>query len=68
METQDFNKELLDYIYGEMTGSDRGAFEEKLKNDPGLQAELDELTEVRKALDNLKDKEVMEPFSTWGKT
>ena len=68
METQDFNKELLDYLYGEMTGRERDAFEEKLKKDPVLQAELDELTEVRSELDNLKDKEVMEPFSIWAKT
>lgn len=67
METQNFNKELLDYLYGEMSGDDRAAFEEKLKKNHALKAELDELSEVRAELENLKDKEVMEPFSTWGK-
>lgn len=67
METQNFNKELLDYLYGEMSSDDRAAFEKKLKENHSLRAELDELSEVRAELENLKDKEVMEPFSTWGK-
>ena len=65
MENQDFNKELLEYIYGEMSASERKQFEEKLQNDSALQHEYKALSEVRGELENLKDKEVMEPFSTW---
>jgi len=68
METQDFNKELLDYLYGEMTADEKVEFERKLSEDSDLQKELDALNSVRQELDKLKDKEVMEPFSTWGKS
>lgn len=67
MENQDFNKELLDYIYGEMSTNEKKEFEIKLNNDSVLQNEYKELTEVRDVLENLKDKEVMEPFSAWAK-
>lgn len=67
METQDFNKELLDYLYGEMNARERKEFEAKLSDDKELQKELEELSSVRNELEKLTDKEVMEPFSTWGK-
>ena len=68
MDTQDFNKELLDYLYGEMSINEKKEFEEKLKEDSNLQKELDELSGVREELVNLRDKEVMEPFSTWSRS
>lgn len=68
MDNQDFNRELLDYLYGEMTPNEKKEFEQKLSESETLQNELRELTAVREELDSLKDKEVMEPFSTWGKT
>lgn len=68
METQDFNKELLDYLYGEMTADEKVEFEKKLSGDSDLQKELDALKSVRQELDKLKDKEVMEPFSAWEKS
>lgn len=67
MENQDFNKELLDYIYGEMSATEKKAFAQKLKEDSKLKSEYDELTSVREELGKLEDKEVMEPFSTWGR-
>lgn len=67
MENQDFNKELLDYIYGEMSANEKKEFEVKLKSDNELQSEYKALTEVRDELESLKDKEVMEPFSAWAK-
>lgn len=67
METQDFNKELMDYLYGEMTAEEKKNFEVKLANDSELQKEFKELSEVRSELDKLSDKEVMEPFSALGK-
>lgn len=68
MDNQDFNRDLLDYLYGEMTPNEKKEFEQKLSESEILQNELRELTTVREKLDSLKDKEVMEPFSTWGKT
>ncbi|MCG8310892.1 MAG: hypothetical protein MI975_26120 [Cytophagales bacterium] len=68
METQDFNKDLLDYLYGEMNAGEKKDFEKKLKEDEKLRKELEELTSVRNELETLKDKEVMEPFSTWGRS
>ncbi|MCK5276942.1 MAG: hypothetical protein KAK04_00365 [Cyclobacteriaceae bacterium] len=68
METQDFNKELLDYIYGEMTAGEKKEFEQKLSEDAGLRKEFEELNSVRQELNKLKDKEIMEPFSTWGRS
>lgn len=64
METQDFNKELLDYLYGEMSMEEKKAFETKMEENAQLKREFNELSSVRQELDNLKDKEVMEPFST----
>jgi len=68
MENRDFNKELLDYLYGEMTAAEKKEFEQKLDGDDALMSELHELTAVRNELDKLKDKEVMEPFSAWSKS
>lgn len=68
MENQEFNPELMDYLYGEMTADERRIFEHKLESDTELKKELDDLNLVRNSLDELTDKEVMEPFSTWGKT
>ena len=67
MENQEFNPELMDYLYGEMTADERKAFEHKLESDTELKKEFDDLNSVRNSLDELTDKEVMEPFSTWGK-
>lgn len=68
METQDFNKEVLDYLYGDMAADEKREFEQKLSEDPELREELEALNSVRQELDKLKDKEVMEPFSTWGRS
>lgn len=66
METQDISKELMDYLYEEMTASERKEFEQKLSENSELRKEFEALNSVRQELDKLKDKEVMEPFSTWG--
>jgi len=67
METQDFKIELMDYIYGEMSSERRKEFEQKLSEDEDLRKEFEALKSVRQELNILKDKEVMEPFSTWRK-
>lgn len=67
METQDFNKKLMDYLYGEMEPGEKIEFEEKLSEDEDLRKEYETLSSVRQELDILKDKEVMESFSTWRK-
>jgi len=68
MENQEFNRELLDYLYGELNSVQKKEFEKKLGEDKALQKEYEELVAVRKDLSTLEDKEVMEPFSTWGKS
>lgn len=60
METKDFNKELLDYLYGEMSSNNKKEFERKLQEDESLQKEYEAMLSVRNELDSLKDKEVME--------
>ena len=67
MENQDFNHELLDYLYGEMSEQERKEFERKLQVDSKLQEEYKELAAIRDDLGKLKDKEIMEPFSAWGR-
>ncbi len=68
METQEFSKELMDYLYEEMTAGERKEFEQQLSENPDLRKEFEELSSVRQKLDKLTDKEVMEPFSTWGRS
>lgn len=68
METQDFNIELMDYLYEEMTAGERKEFEQKLSENPDLRKEFEALNSLRQELNKLKDKEVMEPFSTWGRS
>lgn len=68
METQDFNQELMDYLYDEMTSVERREFEQKLSENPALQQEYEALSSVRQELDKLNDKEVMEPFKAMGRS
>ena len=67
---------LIDYLYGDMTQKEKEAFEQKLKNDPVLQKDLNDLKAARKGLSAMGDQEVMDPFvfqagyasSVWNKT
>ena len=68
IESKDFNKELLDYLYGEMSAKEREDYEKRLQVDEVLRSELNELKSVRAELESLKEKEVMEPFSTWNRS
>ena len=43
MEPLDFNKDLMDYLYGEMDSSKRKEFEARLKEDQKLKEEYDAL-------------------------
>lgn len=67
MGTEDFNKELISYLYDEMSTEERLEFEKAMETDPELRKEFESLQEVRKGLAHLHDKEVMEPFFLWGK-
>lgn len=68
MDELNFNKELIDYLYGEMISSEKIAFEEKLKNDKELRQEYESMLDTRNHLAQLKDKDVMEPLSIWEHT
>jgi hypothetical protein len=63
MEPKEINQKLMEYLYDEMTASERKEFEKKLAEDAELKKELQELREMREELGTLQDKEVMEPFS-----
>ncbi len=65
MENQDFNKELLNYLYDEMTAGEREAFELKMEDDQELKQEYEAMKAVKARLNELPDKEVMEPFPVW---
>lgn len=67
MGTEDFNKELITYLYDEMSTEERQQFEIAMDNNPELKREFEELKEMRKGLAQIQDKEVMEPFFLWGK-
>jgi hypothetical protein len=67
MGTEDFNKELITYLYDEMSTEERHQFEIAMDNNPELRKEFEELQEMRKGLAQIQDKEVMEPFFLWGK-
>jgi hypothetical protein len=67
MGTEDFNKELITYLYDEMSTEERQQFEIAMENNPELKKEFEQLKEMRKGLAQIQDKEVMEPFFLWGK-
>lgn len=67
MGTEDFNKELITYLYDEMSTEERQQFEIAMENNPELKREFEQLKEMRKGLAQIQDKEVMEPFFLWGK-
>lgn len=48
-------EKLMDYLYGEMSAQEKEAFEQELKNNPALKAELDELQSSRDFLADLPD-------------
>ncbi len=62
MENKDNITRLIDYLYGNLTQKEKDAFEEKLKADPELRKELDDLLIARKGLGSLGDQEVMDPY------
>ncbi len=66
MESQDLNRKLIDFLYGEMGSSEKKEFEELLKKDSELRKEMVDLQKMRSDLNKLEEKEVMEPFSIWG--
>jgi hypothetical protein len=67
MGTEDFNKELISYLYDEMSTEERQQFEIAMDHNPELRREFEELKAMRKGLAQIQDKEVMEPFFLWGK-
>src|SRR3970040_2218894 len=76
MENKTNISELIDYLYGDLTQLEKEAFEEKLLSNPELRKELEELSDARKGLSSIGDREVMDPFvfqagysnSVWNKT
>lgn len=63
MENKDWIKELMTYLYEEMTIEEKQNFEKILDSDPKLKQELESLKRVRKGLANIKDKEIVEPMT-----
>jgi len=53
--------DLMAYLYGELEGEDKAAFERYLLEHPETQLELDKLRGLSRALGNVKDKEVIAP-------
>ncbi|HLF34742.1 MAG TPA: hypothetical protein VI583_10905 [Cyclobacteriaceae bacterium] len=54
--------ELIDYLYGDLTQLEKEAFEEKLRSNPDLRKEFEELSAARKGLSSMEDREIMDPF------
>ena len=67
MSTEDFSRDLITYLYDEMSMEERQQFEIAMENNPELKREFEELKGIRKGLASIHDKEVMEPFFLWGK-
>jgi hypothetical protein len=62
MENKNNISELIDYLYGDLTQLEKEAFEEKLRTNPDLRKEFEELSAARKGLSSMEDREVMDPF------
>lgn len=67
MEKEDFNVELISYLYDEMSAEERKDFEIAMENNPDLRREFETMKKLRKGLAQIQDKEVMEPFFLWGR-
>lgn len=67
MGTEDFNQELISFLYDEMSTEEREQFEIAMENNPELRREFEAFKKIRKSLAQIQDKEVMEPFFLWGK-
>jgi len=67
MGKEEFNKELITYLYDEMSSEDRQRFEKVIESDPELRKEFEDLRDMRKGLSHIGEKEVMEPFFLWDK-
>jgi len=76
MENNNHINLLINYLYGDLSQKEKEAFEQKLKENPDLKKEYDDLLAARKGLSSLRDQEVMDPFvfqagfqnSIWNKT
>lgn len=68
MKSKEYYKAIIDYLYGEMDHSEKKEFEQQMASDPDLMKEINALKSIRRDLNMLEDKEVMEPFSIWGHT
>ncbi len=57
MKGKDFQSELIDYLYGEMSEEDRLDFEQKMDQHPELKVEYEALKKVRSELSGMADTE-----------
>ena len=62
MKNQEFNSELISYLYGEMPDEECKAFEQKLKDNPELLEEYEALWNVRKELAGIEDADIVAPI------
>ena len=62
MKNQDFNDELISYLYGEMPEEERLAFEQKMEQNPVLKEEFEALSNVRKEIAGLEDRDIVAPW------
>jgi murein L,D-transpeptidase YcbB/YkuD len=62
MKNQVFNEELISYLYGDMSAEKCEAFEQKMKESPELQKEYEALSEVRKELAGLEERDIVAPM------
>ncbi|MDZ7605751.1 MAG: hypothetical protein U5K79_09230 [Cyclobacteriaceae bacterium] len=61
MKNQEFNDELISYLYGEMSADERVAFEQKMVESPELKREYEALAEVRKELAGMDEMDIVAP-------
>jgi len=54
--------ELMAYLYGEMSAGEKKQFEQHLLENPELAGELKEMSQIKKVVGRVKDKEVIDPF------
>lgn len=58
---------ILNYLEGDMSAEERAAFEEKVKESPSLQKEVDDLRFLLNAVDNIKELHQVNTVSRWEK-
>ncbi|MCH8232882.1 MAG: hypothetical protein IIB82_09615 [Bacteroidetes bacterium] len=62
MDSKLLYEELMAYLYGEMSAGEKKQFEQRLLENPELAGEMKEMSQIKKVVGQVKDKEVIDPF------